>query len=282
MTMDSPRRRNSLFLAFLLGAFSGSAHPAAASEEPGPVELPDRTVVGKKPSSRFEAIRQRSRAVLEFRPSVRARDPNVLAEFAGERLVPGAHVWMYPAGSGYPPPAMTDAQAHEGRFSLEVALKADAYSGGAVCSQSPLDLTPFMERGALEVWMKGAEGGEVFSIGLLDNGNNPLGRPLQIWVNSRSYAKVRGDSWTRVVVPLKVFGGRGSSWSEEQNARISGEMNWASISCFSVDIDKERHKRFKVWLDNARVLKVGPPSQAGGSGYPLSNEDFDDFPGSDP
>ncbi len=246
-----------------------------------PLDLSDLTVVGKRSNSRFDEVRHRSRSILEFRPGMKARDPNLVAEFVGETMLPGAIIWMYPSGAGYPLPAMTDEQAKEGRFSMVLVLKADAYSGGAVCSPAPLDLVPYLDKGYLEFWMKGAMGGEVFSIGLLDNGNNPMGRPLQVMLNSRSYAKTNKDTWNLVRIPLKAFGGRGSFWSEEMNARISSEINWTSISCLSVDIDKERHPSFKIWMDDAKIIKSAPGGiVVKGIPYPISNENIQDFPGS--
>lgn len=252
------------------------ARPALAAEDT--LELAPRNVKGKKERSRFDEIRNRSRDVLEWKPSRRAKDPNVIAEFVGEATIPGAQIWMYPAGAGYPLPGMTDAQAHTGRFALEMTLKADAYSGGAVCSPAPLDLTRYIDKGMLELWVRGAEGQEVFSIGMLDNGNNPMGRPLQVWVNSRSFSKVGKDGWSRIRIPIKAFGARGSYWSEELNTRIYSQLNLTSISCFSVDIDKERHKAFKVWFDDVKLYKVGPGGAVGGAGYAVVNEEFEDFP----
>jgi hypothetical protein len=243
------------------------------------VELPAKTVSGKRSSSKFRDLRDRSKDVLEYQIRRKNRDPNVIAEIVGESVIPGAQIWMYPAGAGYPLPGMTDAKAHTGRVSLEVVLKADAYSGGAVCAPAPLDISPYLESGVLEFWVLGAEGQEVFSIGMLDNGNNPIGRQLQVMVNSRSFSKVKKEEWKRIRIPLKAFGTRGSYWSEEVNARISGALNASSISCFSFDIDKERHKTFKIWMDDVKFLKHAPGgAAASGSGYAITNEDFQDFP----
>lgn len=276
MTLKIPLLARSL--PFLL-VFQGMALGLAAGDEPDIPELPSATAVGRPDRSHMDKVRARSRDILEYSPRKRHRDPNLIADFVSEGVIPGAQIWMYPAGAGYPLPGATDARAREGRYSLEVVLKADAYSGGAVCSPAPLNIAPYVETGMLELWVLGAEGQEVFSIGLLDNGNNPVGRPLQVWVNSRSFSKVGKDAWKRIRVPLKAFGARGSYWSEEVNARISSELNLKSISCFSFDIDKERHKSFKVWLDNVRLYKKAPPgASAGGTGYAFSNEDFEDFP----
>jgi hypothetical protein len=271
-------KMNPTLASLLAAALMCASAPRAASED---IELPDRTVIGKSGGahSSFSQLRDRSRAVLNFKPKVKYRNPNLAAQFVGEATVAGAQIWAYPDGSGYPMPAMTDAQAKEGKYALEVNLKPDAYAGGAVCSPSPLDLTPYIDKGALELWVKGAEGKEVFSIGLLDNGNNPVGRPLQVWVSSRSYGRVMKDEWRKIVIPLKAFGARGSYWSEEINARVFNALNWSAISCFSFDIDKERFKSFKVWMDEVLVSKRAPKNAAGvGEGYKYSNEDFEDFP----
>ena len=267
----------STLLGSALGVSPGGAHWASQSD-PGDVELPDRTVTGKASKSKFGEMRNRSDAVLRFRPKAKKRNPNIAAAFVGETPIAGAQIWMYPDGSGYPAPTMTDAQAKEGKYSLQVVLKADSYAGGAVCSPSPLNLKPYLETGMLELWLKGAEGKEVFSIGLLDNGNNPVGRPLQVWVSSRSYARTPKNDWKLIRIPLKTFGVRGSYWSDEVGARIFNVLNWSAISCFSFDIDKERHKSFKVWMDGVVVYKKGPKDGAtAGEGYSLSNEDFEDF-----
>lgn len=265
-------------MPFLLG-FSLCAAAHAEEADTATVELPSKTVTGKRNTSKFHGIRDRSKDVLEYQIRRKNRDPNLIAEFVGEGVIPGAQIWMYPAGAGYPLPGMTDAKAHTGRVSLEVTLKADAYSGGAVCSPAPIDISPYLDKGMLEFWVQGAEGQEVFSIGLLDNGDNPAGRPLQVWVSSRSFAKVRKGEWKRIRVPLKAFGSRGSYWSEEVNSRISATLNQKSISCFSFDIDKERHKSFKIWMDDVKMYKVAPGGGAAtGEGYPISNEAFEDFP----
>lgn len=265
-------------MPILLGLALCAARDAGASDSLS-LELPSTTVTGKKGYSKFRGMRERSRDVLEYRIRTKSRDPNLIAEFVGEGVIPGAQIWMYPAGAGYPLPGVTDAQAHSGRVSLEVVLKADAYSGGAVCSPAPLDIAPYVETGSLEFWVRGAEGQEVFSIGLLDNGDNAVGRPLQVWVSSRSFTKIKSGEWRRIRVPLKAFGARGSYWSEEVNARISSELNRSSISCFSFDIDKERHKSFKIWLDDVKLYKVAPGGAAiAGTGYAISNENFQDFP----
>ncbi len=275
----------SLLLHAAVAVISSSlflALPAHADTDPDDaLRLPERSVIGHGGGhSGFDKLRNRSQKVLAFKPKVKIRRENIAAEFVAENTIPGAQIWAYPDGGGYPMPSITDAQAHDGQFSLEVNLKPDAYSGGAVCSPSPLDFSKILETGALELWVKGGEGKEVFSLGLLDNGNNPAGRPLQVWVSSRSYSKVMNNEWRRIRIPLKAFGGRGSYWSEEVNARISNTLNWTSISCFSFDIDKERFKSFKVWMDNVVVYKK-TPKEAGAAGaeYSVSNEDFEDFPG---
>jgi hypothetical protein len=284
-------RSSALPHASRLAAFAAAfglalASPSRGAEPQGTrdtLRLEDHRVKARKrpalPKSGFEEMRKRSSPVLDWKKKVRLKDPNVAAQFVGEVMVPGGYTWMYPAGSGYPVPSMTDKQAHDSRFSLEVHLKHDAWSGGAVCSPTPFDLAPYLETAVLEIWARGAEGKEVFGIALLDNGNNGAGRPLQVTVNSRSFTKVLNSEWKKIQVPLRAFGSRGSYWSEELNARVSNAFNWSQVNCLSFDIDKERFKSFRVYIDDAVIFKKAPGgAAAGGAGYTFSNEDFQDFP----
>src|SRR4051794_33078391 len=96
----------------LLVGISLCAAPLAAAEDSLAVDLPSSTVIGKKNDSRSRGLRDRRKVVRKYQIRHKNRDPNVIAEFVGEGTIPGAQIWMYPAGAGYPLPGMTDAKAH--------------------------------------------------------------------------------------------------------------------------------------------------------------------------
>src|SRR4051812_30221590 len=120
---DMPKRRRTTGRATLTSAAILAltlSLPAWTDSDEDALRLPDRVVTGQGGGthSSYSKLRDRSKSVLNFRTKVRSRRPNIAAEFVGENVIPGAQIWAYPDGGGYPAPAITDAQAHDGKFSL--------------------------------------------------------------------------------------------------------------------------------------------------------------------
>ena len=81
----------------------------------------------------------------------------------------GGYTYQYPREN--PEPVMTDvAGAKEGDLAMEIELIADDYSGVAICIAGSVDLTPYLEEGVLEFWIKGAKGEENALFVLVDDG----------------------------------------------------------------------------------------------------------------
>lgn len=65
-----------------------------------------------------------------------------------------------------------EESGHESDVSLQFDLEAGDFSGGTVCLNNLMyDLTPYYSRGALEFWIKGARGGEIARVALVDDEN---------------------------------------------------------------------------------------------------------------
>jgi hypothetical protein len=184
-----------------------------------------------------------------------APPPGIAAEFVTEALPTGAALAFHPAGKGLPP-AMTDRMAVRGRYSLEVTLPPDENAGCEICAATPMDLSAAFETGNLDFWVRGAEGDEIFDIGFLDDGGNGAGHPLQVRANSRSYAIVARQEWTRVGIPLSAFGTRGSYWRADRAGYAYHRFNWSGVRCLTFDIEKNRHTRFTIWVDEARIFRT--------------------------
>ncbi|MBQ3777474.1 MAG: sugar-binding protein, partial [Fibrobacter sp.] len=80
----------------------------------------------------------------------------------------GGYTYQYPREN--PEPVLTDKYAMEGALSMEIELIASDYSGVAICIAGSVDLTPYLEEGVLEFWLKGAQGGENALFVLVDDG----------------------------------------------------------------------------------------------------------------
>ena len=80
----------------------------------------------------------------------------------------GGYTYQYPREN--PEPVLTDKYAMEGALSMEIELIASDYSGVAICIAGSVDLTPYLEEGVLEFWIKGDKGGENALFVLVDDG----------------------------------------------------------------------------------------------------------------
>lgn len=221
----------------------------------------------------FNDVRERTQEIFKEKEPPEDRS-NIALSFVEERLGAGAYATVYPWPET-PRPGMTDLEGADSSFyALEVRLKHDAWSGTAICLSSMVDLSPYYEEGALEIWVKGTKGNEVFDVTLLDNGINSDGFPQRVYMSTRSYTVVSKDNWTQLYVPLADLGGVGSYWSETEGKRISNPFNWSGVNCFGIDIEKNRFDSFRVYVDNVRVLKKVPPRDNAGVEYPFSNEGY--------
>lgn len=221
----------------------------------------------------FSEVRERTKVIFKEKEPLGDRS-NIALSFVEERLGAGAIVQVYP-WPDTPRPGMTDLQgADSSKYALEVRLKHDAWSGTAICLASTADLTPYYDEGALEVWIKGTKGSEIFDVTLLDNGVNSDGHPQRVYMSTRSYTVINNKTWTQLYVPLSDLGGVGSYWSETENKRISNRFNWEGVNCFGIDIEKNRFDSFNVYVDNVRVLKKVPARDNAGVEYPFVNKGY--------
>lgn len=216
-------------------------------------------------------------------PPLAASEPDtmaggLIADLITEHLAPGTRISSLPPRADLPMPSMSEAAAREGRFSLEVTLKADAYSACSLCLPSPLDLSSAYQQGYLELWVMGAEGDENFALGLTDDGANGVRRPLGVQVNSRSFALVKRGEWSRIRAPFRAFGTRGSYSNGRTSAPLFNSFNWSGVRCVSIAADPGRNKNFRIWVDQARFLRRSSvPGSQGEPGYSPANLAYDDF-----
>ena len=101
----------------------------------------------------------------------------------------GGYTYQYPREN--PEPVLTDKYAMEGALSMEIELIASDYSGVAICIAGSVDLTPYLEEGVLEFWLKGAQGGENALFVLVDDGVKSNGESLQVRASVLKSARMK-------------------------------------------------------------------------------------------
>ncbi len=180
----------------------------------------------------------------------------------------GGYTYQYPREN--PPPSMTDQYAQEGDLSMEIELIASDYSGVAICIAGSVDLTPYYEEGALEFWIRGAEGGENALFVLVDDGVKSNGESMQVKLRSKSLGEITKE-WKRFSIPLKLFGKTGVYWDIKNQREVLMPFSWSNFKGFRLEVRKDENKSFKVWMDDIVIKKTGPVYQ-GPAGYPFRNE----------
>jgi hypothetical protein len=180
----------------------------------------------------------------------------------------GGYTYQYPREN--PEPIMTDRFAKEGALSMEIELIASDYSGVAICIAGTADLTPYMEEGVLEFWIKGNKGGENALFVLVDDGVKSNGESLQVKLRSKSFAEITTE-WTHFSIPLKLFGETGVYWDAKNQREVLMPFAWNNFKGFRLEVRKDENTEFKVWIDDIVIRKQGKPYQ-GPAGYPFRNE----------
>lgn len=181
----------------------------------------------------------------------------------------GGYVYQYPREN--PEPKMTDvAGSKEGDLAMEIELIADDYSGVAICIAGSVDLTPYLEEGVLEFWIKGNAGEENALFVLLDDGVKSNGESLQVKLRSKSFGEITKE-WKHFSIPLKSFGMTGLYWDAKNTRDVMLPFAWSNFKGFRLEVRKGENEAFKVWIDDIVIRKYGQEYQ-GPSGYPFRNE----------
>jgi hypothetical protein len=155
-------------------------------------------------------------------------------------------------GGGYSYPAGTSkleevAAGHTGKLALKATLVNSAWSGGGIY-RAPLDLSGYKDKGVLELWAKGAKGGEDLYVGLVDKAN---GASVRLPVTQFAPGGLKAD-WTKVTVPLKAFPKSGSKWDEASKKNLTFDFDWTKVSEVLFD-NNGPGATGEVWLDDVAV-----------------------------
>jgi len=180
----------------------------------------------------------------------------------------GGYTYQYPREN--PEPKFTDRYAMEGDLSMEIELIASDYSGVAICIAGSADVTPYMEEGVLEFWIKGAKGGEVAQYVIVDDGVKSNGESMQVKIGSQGFGNGITAEWQKISIPLKLFGETGVYWDAKNLREVFLPFSWNNVKGFRIEVRKDENQSFKVWIDDIVIKKVGEEYK-GPAGYPFRN-----------
>jgi len=178
-------------------------------------------------------------------------ESQVVYKFFDEQYTPGGFDYIYPEQSKMDIP---EGSGKNGEVAVYVDLVPNDYSGGAVCLYNMLfDLTPYLESGALQFWIKGLNGGEAATAGLSDDENTD-GKKTVVRLPINNYGGITTE-WTHVSIPLADFANtRGVFWDEKKRVEVPETFQWDKVAEFRIEIKKNDNKEFKVWLDDIFIV----------------------------
>ncbi|NLE00297.1 MAG: hypothetical protein GX640_10525 [Fibrobacter sp.] len=158
---------------------------------------------------------------------------NVITTFIDSQIRPLTSFYTYGG--------MTDYSVKKTSFERSVVLAGyfadNEWSGITICQGKSVDVAPYRDSGALEFRVRGEYGGEIFTIGLLDDESDGLERKVQTRLPSRQFVKVTTE-WQTVRVPFCEFNDAGRWWHSEAHYEALGTMDWNHITEVRFSTDK--------------------------------------------
>lgn len=181
----------------------------------------------------------------------KAGDPRIVARFFDDDFVSGGYQYTYPDAAKV---FIPEESGHESEVALQFDLTADDYSGGSVCLYNLLyDFTPYYSRGALQFWVKGAQGSEIAWVALVDDENRD-GKKTVVRLPLNDFGGITNE-WRLVSIPLAKFGRKGVYWDPKKRVEIPSTFDWNAVAEFRLEIKKADNKAFRVWVDDIFVLR---------------------------
>jgi len=179
-------------------------------------------------------------------------DANVLYCFFSDNFLLGDYPYNYPHDKSK---LQIDAKVlKNGDASLRFDLDPDTFSGGAICLyKRVIDAKSYLKKGAVQFWIKGAMGGEVAWISLIDDDSDKKKTVVRLPINR--YGDINKE-WTFLSIPLKDFTRvEPCFWDSTLQREIPYEFNWERVAEFRIESKKKENKSFRIWVDDICIVK---------------------------
>lgn len=156
----------------------------------------------------------------------------------------------------YPPESVAKVQSLEkdGKRWIDVVLKGDAWSGAGL-GVGRKNLEKYRKAGALQFYVRGAQGGEQFEVGFVMA--KGLGADeknvLEVTLPVHRYAQVEKE-WTLVTIPMADFPAVGRKWDEATQQNITGTFKWNRVEEFVVSRAPTSEAAVRFQFGPIRVL----------------------------
>ena len=150
------------------------------------------------------------------------------------------------------------AGPHSGEACLKITFDCTTWSGAAIGHYPLVDLTKF-DKPALEFWVKGAEGKEIFEAILLDADDTDGNKTEVSAMAAPSFVKVTKE-WQKVTIPFSVYPPKGQFWQASSNKMIPGvTFNPIELKEIKFAVGPTYNKKKKtitIYVDDIRIAEI--------------------------
>lgn len=182
-------------------------------------------------------------------------EANVVYRFFGDNFLIGDYTYIYPEVKSK---IQIDNKVFKnGEASLRFDLDPDTFSGGAICIfKRVIDLKPYLRKGAVQFWIKGAIGNEMAKISLVDD-DSDLKKTI-VRLPLFLYKEIKKE-WTCVSIPLMEFKtskvAESCYWDSTLHREMPSEFNWERVAEFRIESRGHENKSFRLWVDDVVIVK---------------------------
>ncbi len=148
--------------------------------------------------------------------------------------------WAY-----FPPSSrliVDETVRYNGKKSIQFAMQARRWAGGGM-ETGDVDLTSIRELGSLAFWVKGKNGGEVFTP-YLRSRRGQGGRVTTHTAQVRHYRELTTE-WQEIFIPLADFPDDGFFWDDTVTNKVGAPFDWTRV--------------IELYFEAAPIIEVGHP-----------------------
>ncbi len=165
----------------------------------------------------------------------------------GDDLLLGS--WAY--FSPYSSLVVDETTRREGKRSLFFAMDPRQWAGGGI-EMGDVDLSPIREKGYLVFWVKGSNGGELFTP-YLHARRGAGGRVTTLGPQVRHYRELTVD-WQKVWIPLADFRDNGYFWDDAVTYLTPARFNWQRVIELTFEAPPVREVEHSWYMDDIRFV----------------------------
>jgi hypothetical protein len=179
-------------------------------------------------------------------------EANEAYRFFGDNLLLGDYTYIY--DKIYSKISIDDKVFKNGAASLRFDFDPDTFCGGAICLyKRVIDLRPHLKKGGVQFWVKGAAGGEVAQVSLIDDDSDK--KKTVVRVDAGLYGDIQKE-WSLMRIPLKDFAiATPCYWDSLKHRELPNDFNWSRVAEFRLETRSRENKSFRVWLDDIVIVK---------------------------